>query len=279
MLHKAARMPFVQDHGGFVIRPNMPGWLLPWPRDHGHGPLAMVAETLLAPGRLVAMHEHRNDEIISWVPAGIMRHDDLTGRELIVDAEHLMVMNAGRSFSHAEQTLPTDPPLRMLQILVRPRALDLEPMIQHGAIVASQPNSWRHLFGPEGSNAPFFVRSALDFYDIRLGQGTRVAFPELPGRDLYFYVFSGAITAGGKSFSEAEQGLLQGGGALMLEATAPTILVAFLTDPNATMVRAGTIGDTPKIPPPLLARPLLGLLKLGQRLRRRRQAAGASVSM
>ena len=44
MLLKAGRMKFTRDMGGFAYRPNMPGWLLPRPTDHGHGPLAMVVE-------------------------------------------------------------------------------------------------------------------------------------------------------------------------------------------------------------------------------------------
>lgn len=277
MLLKAGRMPFTRDQGGFVIRPNMPGWLLPWPKDHGHGPLAMVVESMMSPGRLIDMHEHRNDEIISWVPEGVMRHNDRRGpNELVIDADHLIVINAGRSIWHSDRTLPTDPPLRMLQILVRPRALDLEPMIQHGPIDPVPPNAWRHLFGPEGSGAPFFVRSDIDFFDIRLERGATVDTPAMPGRDLYFYVFTGAITAGGKTFGEAEQGLLRGGGALTLEAVAPTVMVAFLIDTEAPVMRAGTVGDIKQIPPPLAARPLLGLLALSQRLRRSRRNSANS---
>ena len=134
MLFKGERTPFVRDMGGFIARLNMPGLLDPKSRDHGHGPLAMVVESTLNPGRLIAMHEHRNDEIISWVPDGVMRHDDKAQGRLVTDDRHLMVMNAGRSFWHSEETLPTDPPLRMLQVLVRPRAVDLEPRIQHGPI-------------------------------------------------------------------------------------------------------------------------------------------------
>jgi redox-sensitive bicupin YhaK (pirin superfamily) len=271
MLHKAGRLPFERDMGGFVVRPNMPGWLLPWPRDHGHGPLAMVVESLLSPGRLIAIHEHRNDEIISWVPEGVMRHEDPTSGELVIDRDHLIVMNAGASFWHSDRTLPTDPPLRMLQILVRPRALDLDAMVQYGPIDAAPTNSWRHLCGPEGSVAPFVLRSAIDFFDIRLDEGARVDFPARPAWDLYFYVFAGAIAAGGKTFGEGEQGLLRGGGALALEANAPATLVAFLIDPNATVMRAGIVGDTKQVPPPFAARPLLWLAGARQRWRARRR--------
>lgn len=154
MLLKGDRTFIVRDMGGSVVRVSMPGWLKPSPTDHGHGPLAMIVESSLEPGRLIAMHEHRNDEIISWVPDGVMRHDDKTTGRLVTDGKHLMVMNAGRSFWHSEETLSSDPPLRMLQIFVRPRAVDLDPSIQHGTIPPRSPNTWRHLVGPEKAAPP-----------------------------------------------------------------------------------------------------------------------------
>ena len=39
-------------------------------------------------------------------------------------------------------------------------------------------NQWRHLFGPEGSNAPFFVRNDVHFYDIRLDKGAQSKCPK-----------------------------------------------------------------------------------------------------
>lgn len=229
----------------------------------------MVVESLLDPGRLIAMHEHRNDEIVSWVPAGVMRHADRDGRALVVDESHLMVTNAGTSFWHSERTDAGDPPSRMLQILIRPRALDLEPGLQFGELAAVAPNAWRHVFGPEGAKAPFHVRNAVDCHDIRLGRGVRAEFPRHAGRDLYFYVFSGRITAGGKSFSEGEQGLLTGGERLLAEAVETSIIIAFLIDPEAVMVRAGTVGDHGRIPPALLAPVLRALLWLRDMARSR----------
>jgi redox-sensitive bicupin YhaK (pirin superfamily) len=269
VLRKAGRSGIVRDNGGFVVRVNMPGWMRPIPNDHGHGPLAMVVESFLSPGRAVAMHEHCNDEIISWVPDGVMRHDDKANGQLVTDRDHLMVMNAGRSFWHSEETLPTDPPLRMLQILVRPRAIDLEAGIQHGPIAPAPPNTWRHLFGPEDSGAPFFVRNSIDFYDARLEGEVGGEFPTLPGRHLYFYVFTGAIAAGGKSFVEAEQGLWTGAGTLRFETREPTVMVAFLIDANATVMRAGTVGDIKGIPPPIVGKVAMAALRLRARLRER----------
>ena len=256
MLLKGNRTVLVRDLGGFVICVNMPGWVNPKSHDHGHGPLAMVVESILHPGRAIAMHEHQNDEIISWVPEGVMRHDDKASGPLVTDSGHLMVMNSGRGFWHSEETLTTDPPLRMLQIIVRPHAVDLEPKIQHGPIAPALSNTWRHLFGPEGGNAPFHVRNEIDFFDIKLEDGRRVQFPQMPERDLYFYVFSGSIAVEGQVFIEGDQGLLLGDRLLSAEATAPTTLVAFLIDADAPVSRKGTVGDSPKIPPAIVFRTL-----------------------
>lgn len=268
MLLKGERTFVVRDAGGFVSHVNMPGWLQPKPSDHGHGPLAMVVESILAPGRLIAMHEHRDDEIVSWVPEGVMRHDDRATGRLVVDRDHLMVMNAGTGFWHSEETLVSDPPLRMLQILVRPRAAGLAPHIQHGPLPAATANVWRHLVSPEGEGAAFYVRSAIDIFDIQLDAGARVEFPRRQGRDLYFYVFSGAVIADGQTFAEGEQGLRLSDGKIEAEAKSASILVAFLLDPNAPIARHGTVGDHRKIPPAIIIRAFLKWRRFRQLWRR-----------
>ncbi|WP_457580485.1 pirin family protein [Ensifer canadensis] len=266
MLYRGAKSPVVRDMGGFKTRLNMPGWLLPRPRDHGYGPLALVVESILEPGRLITMHEHRNDEILSWVPDGVMRHDDPATGRLITDNAHLMVMNAGQSFWHSEEILPSDPPLRMLQIFVRPHSLDLPPNIQHGFMAPAPLNRWRHLVGTEGGVAPFFVRNAVDIFDLRLEAEANATFPSAKGRHLYFYLFSGSVQVAGVGFGEGDQGLFLSEEPLDLRATRSSVIVAFLIDPNAPFARQGTVGDHPKIPPPYLARPLLWLLHGRNRL-------------
>lgn len=230
------------DQGKFVIHFHFPGYLLPEPTDHGHFGLAAVAESFLAPDTWIPLHEHRNDEIISYVPEGVMRHADQTVGELVADPDHLMVMNAGRSFWHEERTLPSDPPLRMLQIFVRPHTTDLEPGIQHGPIPAPVVGTWRHLFGPEGSGAPFTVRNDVNFYDIRLEDGDTTTLPAIAGWDTFFHVFSGEVLVDGKPFAQAQSGLSAGPGGQSVTANGPALLVVFLIDPASTVTKVGTVG-------------------------------------
>ncbi len=246
-IYKAEGRHGVADQGKFVVHIHYPGYLLPEPTDHGYYGLAAVAESFLAPGTWIRLHEHRNDEIISWVPAGVMRHNDRTVGELVADADHLMVMNAGRSFWHEEQTHAGDPPLRMLQIFVRPHTADLRPGIQHGPIPAPVTGEWRHLFGPEGassggSGAPFTVRNDVHLYDVRLDEGSTVALPDIAGWHTFFHVFEGEVLVDGVRFGQGQSGLIPGPGGQLVTANGPTTLVAFLIDPAATVTKVGTVG-------------------------------------
>lgn len=241
-LYKASRTDLGQNQGKFRIHTNYPGRLLPNHDDHGYGPLARVDEAFLDPGTFVGMHPHRNDEIISYVPTGVMRHRDRAGNELTMDSGHLMVMNAGREFWHEEQTLTEDSQLRLLQIFVRPHTADLEPNIQHGPVPDPVTNEWRHLFGPEGSDAPFYVRNDVNFYDVHLDKGASVELPTVMGWDTYFYVFEGTVRTNETTFDRTEQGLLVNAEELAVTAQEETLLVAFLINPDAPLTYRGTIG-------------------------------------
>ncbi|SDZ79028.1 hypothetical protein SAMN04488065_0332 [Haloplanus vescus] len=240
-IHTAPRTDVSQDQGGFRTHFNFPGRMVPAHDDHGYGPLATVVESFMDPGTHIPMHQHRDEEIISWVPGGVMRHDDRRGNDLVTDSEHLLVMNAGRGFWHAEATLADDPPLRMLQIFVRPRRLGLDPGIQHEPIPDPVAGEWRHLFGPEDGDAPLFVRNAVDCYDCRLAAGETTDLPSRPGWDTYCYVFEGAVELGDESLGHTESALVTDGTAT-LTASADATLVAFVIDPDAPVTRQGTIG-------------------------------------
>lgn len=238
----APRTDVSQDQGKFRIHFNFPGRNVPGHDDHGYGPLATVVESFMDPGTLIRMHQHRNEEIISWVPEGVMRHDDRQGNELVTDPEHLMVMNAGSGFWHAEETLVDDPPLRMLQIFVRPHSLDLDPGIQHEPVPDPVPNEWRYLFGPDGSDAPLYVRNDVQCYDCRLEDGASTTLPSRPGWDTYLYVFEGAVEVDEEPVGYTESALVTGAGAVSVTATEDSTLVAFAINPEAPVTRQGTIG-------------------------------------
>ena len=241
-IYTAPRTDISQNQGKFRIHFNYPGRAVPDHDDHGYGPLATVVESFMDPGTLIRMHQHRNEEIISWVPDGVMRHDDRQGNELVTDSDHLMVMNAGSGFWHSEETLADDPPLRMLQIFVRPHSLNLEPGIQHEPIPKSVTGEWRHLFGPEETEAPLYVRTDVDFYDCRLDASATTTLPSRSGWHTYLYVFEGSVEVGKESIGYTESALVADDRDVTVTAREDSSIVAFVINPDAPVTRQGTIG-------------------------------------
>lgn len=153
-----------RHHGPFKIRRIHPGAMLNDPADGGWGGLGLIDHANLSPGLKVGMHEHRNDEIISYLRQGEMIHRDSTGATETVRPDRIMVMNAGSGFQH-EETVPGPDNVRMLQIFVRPNAAEMAPGVQFQDLTdVHSDNAWRLLVGPPGSTAPTFVRQELLFF-------------------------------------------------------------------------------------------------------------------
>ena len=232
----------VRSHGPFQLRRIHPGIALEQRDDAGFGGLGVIDHARLQPGLVVRMHEHRNDEIISYMRRGRMQHTDSAGRSEVLSSDRLMVMNAGRGFQHEEKVVGDDQ-IEMLQIFVRPEAADAEPRVQFVDLNEARRNGqWRLLTGPEGSDAPTFVRQAIYLYDIHLPAGRSTDLPSKSGFDRWLYVFRGSVVAGEHKAGKHTALMFAGDAAApRVEAKEDADLVVFLVDRTARFSRGGTI--------------------------------------
>lgn len=72
--------------------------------DYAFGPISRIDHAHIKRGVLVPMHEHTNDEIISYMFKGQMFHEDSDGNSENISPGRLMLMGAGKSFWHQEST-------------------------------------------------------------------------------------------------------------------------------------------------------------------------------
>jgi redox-sensitive bicupin YhaK (pirin superfamily) len=242
VLYRQPRSPHRYQNGPFSMVPNLPGNAIPEHHDHGYGPLARFDTTTLEPGGFVPMHEHRNDEIITYVTDGLVRRADGSGAKLVVSPTKIMVMNAGKGFQHEEGTRPDDPKLHALQIFVRPHTVDLEPHIQFKEIGTPSLNQWRLLAGPENTEAPAFIRNDVRLYDVHLVRGVEVTLPKAQGWDAFIHSYRGRTEVNNTSLEAEESALLVDETEVRVRALENAIVVAFLINPRALMTHAGTIG-------------------------------------
>ncbi|MEH7225422.1 pirin family protein [Bacillus sp. JJ1566] len=231
-LHK---QPF---RGPFTITRIQPGDILEGSEDFSFGPLSIIDHAVMKKGLIIKMHEHVNDEILSYVWHGTMHHKDSTGLEVPITPGNLMMMNAGKSFWHEEKV--KNDQVEMLQIFVRPQKTDLEPTIQfHEKPIRNR--DWYLMVGPEESQAPLKVRQNVYILDAHPKQGEQLEIPVYQGLQPFLYVLDGELTVGDLQIKKMEA-------VTNLEETLPSItavedttVVLFFVDMNAPMSMMGTI--------------------------------------
>ena len=227
--------------GGFQVRRVLPGLRLQNPDDSGFGPLGAFDHAHLQPGVVVAMHQHRNDEIFSYVRTGTMLHEDTSGGRLPLTPTHLAVMYAGSGMWHEERVPDDSEPVDMLQIFVRPREDELPPEFQHREFPHLESrNIWRLLAAPESTGAPFTLRNAVWVYDAHLERGS-MRIPSAAGLDGHLYVFRGEVSTGGHLLQSGDSLLMLGAEEVEIQAASSAELVLFQVNRSATASRSGTL--------------------------------------
>ena len=182
-------LPF---RGPFTITRVQPGDILgDKTADTAFGPLAIIDHAVMKKGLTIKMHQHINDEILSYISSGVMHHRDSAGFEAPIARGKLMMMNAGSGFWHEEKVKEDE--VEMLQIFVRPNETDLSPGIQfHDKPLDNQ--DWYVMVGPEGSEAPLYVRQHVYILDAHPRAGEEVEVPTYIGLTPFLYVMNGEIT-------------------------------------------------------------------------------------
>lgn len=224
--------------GGFGIEILWPG-LVQTKGDSGMGAIGRIDHAKVSPGTVVPMHPHKDDEILTYLRSGRVRHLDTVGHAEEISDTRMMLMGAGHTFQHEEQVLHEGGVLEGLQIFLRPRSPDLEPRVQfHDFESPFSNNHWRLIVAPEG--APLTVRSEVWIHDVRLQPGITLALPDAPATDLsrLVYVFTGQVEIAGLTL-EAGESLLVSSENLCLQAVGQSDIVLFTTDTAAPVFRGG----------------------------------------
>jgi hypothetical protein len=227
----------------FQILRNYPGINLGNTNDKGLGGLGCIDHSEVNPNFTVKMHEHQNDEILSYIRQGKVSHTDKREHQKaeIISADKLMLMNAGDSFWHEEETLGERNLINM-QLFVRPYEPNMKSGIQFFKLPSEKSkNKWRFLAGPEETGAPLFWRSAVWFYDLFLEKES-IKIPELEGKTGYLYLVSGNVEFNRNNlFLTAGDGLVIKNEKLEISSDDSADILFFLIDESAKYSKAGTL--------------------------------------
>ena len=225
------------EKGGFKIQVLFPGKNLK-NNDTGLRTIGRIDHANLSSETLVPMHPHSDDEILTYLRRGQMKHKDSEGIVEVVSNKKLMMMNAGEVFHHEELCLEDE---EGLEIFIRPEEKGLNPNIQFYDLPSIYSiNVWRLIAG-EGKETPLHIRSKTSIYDMRLESGKDTVSPEMQEKDstLLFYVFNGEVVINEDTVLTKGESVILKDEKIKCKAMQTTDIVLFVTDENSRYFEDG----------------------------------------
>lgn len=177
------------------------------PAHMGFGPLRVINEDRVRPGAGFGTHGHRDMEIVSYVLAGALAHQDSAGNGSVIRPGDVQRMSAGRGIRHSEFNASDTELVHFLQIWIEPDVRGIEPGYEEKRFDAqAKRGTLRLIASPDGRDGSVTIRQDATIHAGLIDGRERAAHRLAPGRRAYVHVARGAVTVNGRPL-EAGDGL------------------------------------------------------------------------
>lgn len=175
------------------------------PMHTDFGPLRVLNEDRVQPGKGFGTHAHEDMEIISYVLEGTVVHRDSTGTEASIHYGDVQRMTAGTGVEHSEFNPSPDTALHFLQIWIRPDRRGLRPEYEERHFGSESKRGRLCLIASrDARSGSLLVHQDVSVYASILGSGDEVRHALVPGRSAYVHVARGRILANGHSLESGD---------------------------------------------------------------------------
>jgi hypothetical protein len=181
-----------------------PAWM-------GFGPLRVINDDTIAPGRGFGMHPHRDMEIITVMVEGQLNHRDSLGHAEVLRAGEVQRMSAGTGVVHSEIN-GGDQPCRLLQIWIEPSSPGIPPA--YGQKPFAIGSGWTPLLDPEQVDGAMAIHRPVRLWRARPQPGERLELPLAPGCQGWLQLIDGALALERPEGAEGVPAQLQPGDGL-----------------------------------------------------------------
>jgi redox-sensitive bicupin YhaK (pirin superfamily) len=183
--------------------------------------LRVLNEDHVAPGTGFGMHPHRDMEILTWVLAGALRHEDSMGNGAVIRPGEVQIMSAGTGVLHSEHNASETEPVHLLQIWILPDRRGLPPRYDQRAVdPASMRDRLLTIAAPPGEPATVVIHQDVRIHATELGPGKAVELPLARGRHAWVQVARGGLTLAGIDLRAGDGAAVTGEAQLRLTAGA-----------------------------------------------------------
>jgi redox-sensitive bicupin YhaK (pirin superfamily) len=168
------------------------------PAHMGVGPLRVINEDRVAPGRGFDPHSHKDMEIISYVLDGALEHKDSMGNGSVLRYGDVQRMSAGHGVTHSEYNGSKTEPVHFLQIWVIPNAAGGASGYEEKHFDAdAKRGKLRLVASGDGRDGSITIRQDAAIYATILDGQDAVGHPLAAGRQAYVQVARGNVVVNG----------------------------------------------------------------------------------
>ena len=187
-------------------------------RNHMHfGPLRVINEDWVAAGTGFGMHPHKDMEIVTYILAGELTHQDSMGHQEVIRPNEVQHMSAGTGVFHSELNRHPSETCHLLQIWIMPDHKDLQPAYEQTAFdPAENRGNLRLIAAPDGAQGAVTIHADTRIFAGRF-DGIESATHALPtDRMAYVHVARGSIAVNGEALIAGDALMLQDEAAIIL---------------------------------------------------------------
>jgi len=198
------------------------------PQRMHFGPLRVINEDRIAPGKGFGTHPHKDMEILTYPISGAIEHKDNMGNGAIITAGEVQRMTAGRGVEHSEYNPSKTDELHLLQIWILPEQNGLEPGYEQKLFSHEEKhNQWRLVGSRDGRDGSLTIHQDLNLYSTGLDAETLLNFEFASGRCGFVQVVRGSVEINGESLGTGDAVSAQDQDALSVRANEDSELLLF----------------------------------------------------
>ena len=191
------------------------------PRHMGFGPLRVINEDRVSPGRGFGSHPHQNMEILTYVLSGSLAHKDSMGNVETLRANDLQRISAGTGIVHSEYNGSSTEPVHFLQIWLEPSTDGLKPTYEQLSLTEEQKlGKLVPVATPEGGG-PLKIHQDANVLIGQVEAGRTLEHPLASGRKAWVHVIRGAANVNGHSLATGDAAALTGESSVSIKGVGP----------------------------------------------------------
>jgi len=168
------------------------------PAHMGFGPLRVINEDRVQPGKGFGTHGHRDMEILSYVLDGELAHKDNMGNGSVIVPGDVQRMSAGRGVMHSEFNPSRIHGVHFLQIWIEPADLGIPASYEQARIEPAQKRGRLALMAArKGEGAAVELHQDARVYAGLFDGDEKASVPIAAGRRAYVHVARGSLVVNG----------------------------------------------------------------------------------